>query len=139
MNPNHDPSGDPSREPPSEVRADVWLWAARFFKTRSLAKQAIEGGKIDVNDGGCKPAKALHAGDRLKIQRGEEKLEVYVLALTDKRGPASVAQTLYRETAASVAAREALREQRRLIGMSGPLSRPDKHARRDLRRLKDLN
>lgn len=120
-----------------EVRADVWLWAARFFKTRSLAKQAIEGGKIDVNGGGCKPAKALHVGDRVKISRGEERLEVDVLVLSDKRGPASQAQMLYRETEASSAMREAARQQRQLTGASGPLKRPDKHARRELRRLKD--
>jgi ribosome-associated heat shock protein Hsp15 len=124
-------------DPMTEVRADVWLWSARFFKTRSLAKQAIEGGKIDVNAAGCKPARALHAGDMLKIGRGEERLEVEVLALTDRRGPANVAQTLYRETGASLAAREAAREQRRLVGANGPLKRPDKHARRDLRRMKD--
>lgn len=123
--------------PMSELRVDVWLWAARFFKTRSLAKQAIDGGKIHVNDAGCKPAKVLHVGDRLKITRGEEKLEVDVLALGDKRGPAAVAQSWYRETDASVALREAAREQRLLIGTSGPLKRPDKHARRDLRRMKD--
>jgi ribosome-associated heat shock protein Hsp15 len=123
--------------PIPEVRVDVWLWAARFFKTRSLAKQAIDGGKIQVNDAGCKPAKVLHVGDRLKINRGEEKLEVDVLALGDKRGPAAVAQTWYRETDASVGLREAAREQRRLVGVSAPLKRPDKHARRDLRRLKD--
>jgi ribosome-associated heat shock protein Hsp15 len=124
-------------DPLNEVRADVWLWAARFFKTRSLAKHAIEGGKIDVDDAGCKPAKALHVGDTLKISRGEERMEVEVLSLSDKRGPASVAQSLYRETTASLAAREAAREQRRLIGISGPPGRPDKHARRDLRRMKD--
>ncbi|KZV15341.1 Cardiolipin synthetase [Dorcoceras hygrometricum] len=122
---------------PAEVRADVWLWAARFFKTRSLAKQAIDGGKIDVNGGGCKPAKLLHAGDTLKISRGEERLEVEVLALADKRGPASAAQALYRESEASRLMREARREQRRLVGMQAPRQRPDKHARRDLRRLKD--
>ena len=127
----------PHADPPSEVRADVWLWAARFFKTRSLAKQAIDGGKIDVNGGGCKPAKLLHAGDMLKISRGEERLEVEVLALADKRGPASVAQALYRESEASRLAREAQREQRRLVGMQAPRQRPDKHARRELRRLKD--
>ncbi len=120
-----------------EIRADVWLWSARFFKTRSLAKQAIDGGRIEINDASCKPARTLHVGDMLKIGRGEEKLQVEVLLLSDKRGPASVAQTLYRETDASLAARELLREQRRLLGMSGPLKRPDKHARRDLRRLKD--
>lgn len=120
-----------------EVRVDVWLWAARFFKTRSLAKQAIDGGKIDVNDAGCKPAKLLHVGDRLKIGRGEERLEVAVLTLSDKRGPASVAQALYSETEASRAAREAAREQRQLVGSSGPARRPDKHARSLLRRMKD--
>lgn len=119
------------------VRVDVWLWAARFFKTRSLAKQAIDGGKIDVNDAGCKPAKALHVGDMLRVTRGEERLEVEVLALSEKRGPASVAQALYRETDASRDAREAQRVQRRLIGAAAPLHRPDKQERRALRRLKD--
>jgi ribosome-associated heat shock protein Hsp15 len=128
-----------SSDPMTEVRADVWLWAARFFKTRSLAKQAIEGSKIDVNDAGCKPARALHVGDLLKIGRGEERQEVEVLALADRRGPASLAQAMYRETDASLAVREAAREQRRLIGMNGPLKRPDKHARRDLRRMKDAS
>jgi len=119
------------------IRVDVWLWAARFFKTRSLAKQAIDGGRIDINGSGCKPAKAVHVGDRLKIGRGEERLEVEVLALSEKRGPASAAQSLYRESEASVAARELAREQRRLTGASGPPTRPDKQARRELRRLKD--
>jgi ribosome-associated heat shock protein Hsp15 len=121
----------------AELRVDVWLWAARFFKTRSLAKQAIDGGKIDVNDAGCKPAKMLHAGDHLRISRGEERLEVDVLLLSDRRGPASAAQGLYCETEVSRAAREAAREQRQLIGTSGPIKRPDKHARRQLRRMKD--
>ena len=130
MNDQHDNA-------PTEVRADVWLWAARFFKTRGLAKQAIDGGKIDVNGGGCKAAKLLHAGDTLKIGRGEERLEVEVLVLADKRGPASVAQALYRESEASRLAREVQREQRRLVGVQAPRQRPDKHARRELRRLKD--
>jgi ribosome-associated heat shock protein Hsp15 len=127
----------PSSSPTTDTRADVWLWAARFFKTRSLARQAIEGGRVDVNDAGCKPAKALHVGDRLKIGRGEERLEVELLVLSDKRGPASVAQTLYRETDASRVAREAALEQHRLVGANGPPKRPDKQARRELRRLKD--
>jgi ribosome-associated heat shock protein Hsp15 len=122
----------------TDVRADVWLWAARFFKTRSLAKQAIVGGRIDVNGAACKPAKTLHAGDLLKIGRGEERLEVEVVALSDRRGPASTAQTLYAETEASRAAREVAREQHRLIGADGPPKRPDKQARRELRRLRDL-
>ena len=127
----------PPVNPITDLRADQWLWAARFFKTRSLAKQAIDGGKIDVNDAGCKPAKGLHVGDMLRISRGEERLEVEVLGLCDNRGPASVAQTLYRETETSRVAREAVQQQRQLIGASGPLKRPDKHARRDLRRMKD--
>lgn len=125
---------------PAEVRADVWLWAARFFKTRSLARQAIEGGRVEVNDAGCKPARTLHVGDRLMIGRGGERLELHVLALSGKRGPASEAQQLYRETDASRIAREALREERRLTGAAfdHPLKRPDKQARRQLRKIKDL-
>ncbi len=125
---------------PVEVRADVWLWAARFFKTRSLAKQAIEGGRVELDDAGCKPARMLHVGDRLTIGRAGERLEVHVLALSGKRGPASEAQQLYRETDASRVAREALREQRRLTGAAfdHPPKRPDKQARRQLRQIKDL-
>ena len=127
----------PDTSLPPAVRADVWLWAARFFKTRSLAKQAIDGGKIALNDGACKPAKAVHVGDVFRIGRGEERLEVEVLALSEKRGPASVAQALYRESEASVAAREAAKAQRKLVGAMAPPGRPDKQARRELRRLKD--
>ncbi len=125
---------------PSELRVDAWLWAARFFKTRSLARQAIEAGRVEVNDAGCKPSRDLHVGDRLRIGRAEERLEVSVLALSARRGPASVAQQLYRETDASRTAREALREQRRLSGAAfdHPPRRPDKQARRQLRKIKDL-
>jgi ribosome-associated heat shock protein Hsp15 len=123
---------------PAGLRADIWLWAARFFKTRSLAKQAIDGGKVDVNDAGCKAAKVLHVDDRLRITRDEQRMEVVVLALSAKRGPATEAQQLYRETEASREAREAGREQRRLTGAAfdHPFKRPDKQARRQLRRLK---
>jgi len=116
---------DTQNNPPA-VRADVWLWAARFFRTRSLAKQAIDGGKVDVNGSGCKPAKALHVGDRLHIGRGEERLEV-------------VAQALYRETAESLVTREAARAQRKLgaAGLLRPPTRPDKQARRQIMRFKD--
>ncbi|WEN14360.1 RNA-binding S4 domain-containing protein [Rhodanobacter sp. AS-Z3] len=125
-----------SSESVATTRVDVWLWAARFFKTRSLAKQAIDGGHISVNDAGCKPARTLRVGDHLKISRGEERMEVEVLALSERRGPASVAQTLYDETESSRATREAARELHRLIGAGAPPKRPDKQARRDLRRLK---
>jgi len=121
---------------PTAVRADIWLWAARFFKTRSLSRQAIDGGRIEVNGAHCKPAKLVRVGDRLRIGRGEERLEVVVQALSEQRGPASVAVTLYEETPESLATREADREQRRLVGHVGPQRRPDKQARRELRRLK---
>lgn len=123
----------------TEVRADVWLWAARMYKTRSLAKQAIDGGKVDVNGAGCKPAKTLHVGDRVRLTRGEERLELEILALSEQRGPASAAQLLYRETEASRTAREQVREQRRLsgAGLNRPPTRPNKQERRELRRLKD--
>ncbi len=119
-----------------DVRIDVWLWAARFFKTRSLAKQAVESAHVELNDGACKPAKALRAGDRLKIRRGEERLELQVRALSAQRGPAAVAQALYQETEPSRIARDTARERRRLIGPDGPPRRPDKHARLQLRRMK---
>lgn len=125
--------------PVNEVRADVWLWAARMYKTRSLAKHAIDGGKVDVNGGGCKPSKALHVGDTVRLTRGEERLELEILALSEQRGPASVAQALYRETDASRLARERERELRRLSGsgLNRPPTRPNKQERRELRRLKD--
>jgi ribosome-associated heat shock protein Hsp15 len=129
----------PIQDTPAAVRADVWLWAARFFKTRSLAKQAIEGGRIDVNGAGCKPAKTLHVGDRLQVGRGEERFELVVRALSERRGPASAAQALYEETAASLAAREAAQAQRKLGagGLLRPPSRPDKRSRRQIRQFKD--
>jgi ribosome-associated heat shock protein Hsp15 len=127
------PSAAPS------VRLDIWLWAARFFKTRSLAKQAIEGGRIDCNGAPAKPSKAVHAGDRVRIRRGEETFVVDVAALSEQRGPASVAQTLYRETDESRAARDALREQRRMQGHAAPARKPDKRARRLIRALGDID
>jgi len=125
---------------PTEVRADVWLWAARMYKTRSLAKQAIAGGKVDVNGGGCKPSKAVHVDDTIRLSRGEERLELKILALSEQRGPASVAQLLYQETEASRTAREQARELRRLsgAGLNRPPTRPTKQQRRELRRLKDF-
>jgi ribosome-associated heat shock protein Hsp15 len=123
------------------VRADSWLWAARFFKTRSLARQAIEHGQVELNAAACKPPRPVHAGDRLRIRRGEETFEVEVLGLSGKRGPAAVAQALYRESDASRAAREAAREQRRAerAGYQAPAGKPDKRARRLIRALGDID
>lgn len=123
------------------VRLDVWLWAARFFKTRALAKQAIEGGKIRIHEGSGKPSKLLHIGDRLRIARGEEYFEVEVLALIAQRGSAAQAQASYHETESSLAARMLAAEQRRLAraGYTSPPTRPDKRARRLIRALGDID
>jgi len=123
------------------VRLDVWLWAARFFKTRSLAKQAIEGGKVELAEGSARAARLVHVGDRLRVARGEERYEVDVLGLSETRGPASVAQRLYGETESGRAARLAAAEQRRLTGAgyAKPPSKPDKRARRLIRALGDID
>jgi ribosome-associated heat shock protein Hsp15 len=124
------------------VRLDVWLWAIRFYKTRALAKQAIEGGKIKVAGAAAmKPAKALHAGDRLEISRGEDRYEIEVVALSNARGPAPVAQKLYRETEESRKAREEAAQQRKLTaaGYAKPAGKPDKRARRLILALGDID
>ena len=118
------------------VRLDAWLWAARFFRSRTLAKQAVGGGKIQVNGAAGKPARTLKIGDALRITRGEERYEIEVIALSTRRGSAVVAQGLYRETEASATAREVSREQRRLScsDLAKPPGRPDKRARRLIHR-----
>ena len=118
------------------VRVDVWLWAARFYKTRALAKQALETGHVDIGALHCKASRVLRVGETLHIRRGEERFEVVVLALSVKRGPAAVAQTLYAETDASRLGRALAQEQRRLQPAPHPDSRPGKHDRRALRALK---
>lgn len=123
------------------VRLDLWLWAARFFKTRSLAKQAVETGKVDVGGQRAKASRAVRVGDSLRIARGEEQFEVEVRGLSDTRGPATVAQQLYAETEASRLAREQARAQRAAErnGYRAPESKPDKRARRLIRALGDLD
>lgn len=116
-----------------DVRLDRWLWAARFFKTRGLAQAAITGGHVHVNGQRVKAARAVRPGDRLEISRGSERLEVEVMALSARRGPASAARELYVETDDSIAAREAAQQLRRdLAGNRAPSERPDKRARRRL-------
>lgn len=118
------------------MRADVWLWAARFFKTRRLCREAIDGGQVDLNGSACKPGKAVNVGDELVLTRAQERFHIVVLALADRRGPASVAQSLYREHEHSVIARMQVRELNRLAGRAAPSKRPDSRARRALARLK---
>lgn len=125
----------------SGVRLDVWLWAARFYKTRSLARQAIERGQIQINDAACKPSRPMHVGDRAEIMRGVERFEIAVLALSGRRGTAAVAQALYLESESSRLARDAARAQRSAerAGYRAPPGKPDKRARRLIRALGDLD
>jgi ribosome-associated heat shock protein Hsp15 len=121
-----------------KVRLDKWLWAARFFKTRALAATAIETGKVEVNGERAKRAKALQAGDSLRIRIGPYNHIVTVRALSENRGPAPVAAKLYEETEESLKAREAMSMQVR-IARSVPgydRGRPTKKDRRDIERVK---
>ncbi len=123
------------------LRLDIWLWAARFFKTRSLAKQAVETGKVEVAGQRAKPSRTVRAGDSLKIARGEEYFEISVLALCEQRGPAGVAQGLYAESEESRTRREQLRAQRAAErnGYRAPEHKPDKRARRLIQALGDID
>lgn len=121
----------------SKLRIDKWLWAARFFKTRSLAVEAIECGKVLVNETRVKPAKTIAVGDILAIRLGPYLFEVNVLALSDKRGPAPQAQKLYRETEAGRLKREALAAEIKAQPQPSELKgRPTKRDRRDIERFK---
>lgn len=124
-----------------EVRLDLWLWAARFFKTRSLARQAVAGGKVEVDGQRAKPSRTLRGGECLRIERAGEHYEVAVAGLSGVRGPATAAQKLYAETEASRAQREAQRALRAAerAGYSPPGTRPDKRARRLIRALGDID
>jgi ribosome-associated heat shock protein Hsp15 len=120
------------------VRLDRWLWAARFFKTRSLAKQAIEGGKVRCDGNRAKPSKEIGVGAEIAVQRGDVEHVVVVTGLSEKRGGAPEAARLYQEKADSIERREAEQEQRRLQrrGTMPPPARPNKRDRRELQRLK---
>ena len=120
------------------VRLDKWLWATRFFKTRSLAQQAVKGGKVELNGAKPKPSRSLKLNDRLRISRGELLFEVEVLGLTEKRVSAALARELYSETESGKRAREKQIEQRRLERAAGapPDRRPDKRQRRQLQKFR---
>lgn len=125
----------------ASVRLDLWLWAARFYKTRALAKHAIETGKVDVGGQRAKPSRSVRVGDGLVVVRGDERFEVVAMALSDSRGPASVAQTLYIESEASKLAREQGRATRAAerAGFRPPETKPDKRARRLINALGDID
>jgi len=123
----------------SKLRLDKWLWAARFFKTRSLAKAAIEGGKVQLGGQRVKVSREVNAGDTLHIRQGWDEKVVLVLALSDQRRGAQEAQLLYEETAASIARREADSAARKAAGgmIDRPAHRPNKKQRRQIHRFKD--
>lgn len=120
------------------VRLDKWLWAARFYKTRTLAKTMIDGGKVHYNQGRAKPQKNVQIGAIIRLAQGSEIKEVEVLGLSDKRGNATLAKTLYRETENSIKEREerALARKQGSLTMPHPDRRPTKKERRELLQFK---
>lgn len=123
----------------ASVRLDKWLWAARFFKTRSLAREAVSGGKVQLNGNRAKPGRSISAGDELRIQRGEEEYIITVVEASMRRGPAVVARTLYDESEENRIKREQFAEERRLNHQHdfSHEGRPDKRQRRRLVRFKN--
>jgi ribosome-associated heat shock protein Hsp15 len=117
------------------VRIDKWLWAARFFKTRSLASKAVSGGHIALNGHKIKPARTVQVGDLLVIRQGFFEVTLSVVALSEQRGPAAAARMLYQETEESVRKREQVLAERKAMNLhaSRPEHRPDKHERRKIR------
>lgn len=126
------------RESSGKIRLDKWLWAARFFKTRSLAKQAIEGGHVYYDGSRVKVSKEVIIGAKLRIKQGWDEKTIEVLDLSDKRQSATIAQTLYKETAESLEKRQLNAEQRKQLKLSqmSPDTKPDKKSRRLIQQLK---
>ena len=130
-----------SQQSTQKIRLDKWLWAARFFKTRALARQAIEGGKVHYNGARTKPGKIPATGDEVTIRQGWDSKTVIITALSDQRRGATEAATLYQETEESIKQREeaaALRKNLRL-SEAAPPGRPSKKQRRDIRQFHDRN
>ena len=119
------------------LRIDKWLWAARFFKTRPIAKTAIECGKVHIDGQRVKVSREIGVGDIVVVKQGWDEKEIEVTALSDRRGPASEAQQLYAETERSIARRAKEAEARKAAGaMARPAQRPGKHERKALERLR---
>jgi len=116
------------------VRIVKWLWAARFYKVRSMAADAVKGGHVWINGVRAKPAKLVHIGDAISLQKEQQAFDLLVTGLSEKRGPASQAQTLYTETPESIERRATLAEQHKLHAASSPApdKRPDKRDRRHI-------
>lgn len=127
--------------PQAATRLDIWLWSARFFKTRPLAKKAIEQSKIRLNGASVRASTQVRIGDSLSIERGDEKFDVAVMGMESRRGSAPVARRMYAETDESRLARERVAEQRRMMrdGYQQPATKPDKRARRLIKALGDID
>jgi len=130
-------SSKPEATELSETRIDKWLWAARFFKTRSLAAAAVKGGRVRVNGGRAKPSRQIKILDQLHIQRGDFSFDISINAIAEKRVSAKQAQLLYTESQESIQHREELTETKRIERKASAQygGRPDKQGRRNLRRL----
>ena len=122
-----------------KLRVDKWLWAARFFKTRSLAKAAIEGGKVQISGQRIKVSREIGVGEELRIRQGWDERDIVVERLSDQRRGAPEAQQLYRETAQSIERRQQSAQARKLAGgmIERPARRPDKRARRQIHRFRN--
>lgn len=137
-NPNESEVAEGAEGGGASLRIDRWLWCTRLYKSRTLAAEAVAGGKVHVNGRRVNPALAVRVGDKVSITRPGFEFECEVLKLPERRGSAPIAQACYAETEAARAAREKYGEQARLAAAFAPRSdeRPDKHARRELRRLR---
>lgn len=126
--------------PAAKVRLDKWLWAARFFKTRALAKKAIEGGKVHYNGDRCKSSKMAEVGAMLTLPQGWDEKKIEIIALSDQRRGAPEAALLYKETEASIKKREEEAEKRKLLktALGAPEHRPNKKNRRMIHRFKRI-
>ncbi len=122
-----------------KVRLDKWLWAARFFKTRALAKTAIEGGKVHYDGQRAKPGRVVQLNARITLRIGFDEKEVIVRGLSERRGPAKQAVLLYQETEQSIKQREEARALRKAAGLTAPQKKPDKKQRRQIHRFKRIN
>lgn len=123
---------------PDDTRIDKWLWAARFFKTRSQATDAVTGGKVEINGESAKPSKSVKVGDRIRLRLGPVEYRLTVTGIAERRGSAAVAQTLYAESPESIAERERVAAQRRFAAAPAyeEKGRPSKKDRRELDRWK---
>ncbi|QKT04683.1 RNA-binding protein [Ectothiorhodospiraceae bacterium 2226] len=123
---------DEKKNGSDRVRLDKWLWAARFYKTRAVAAEAVHGGHVQVNGTRAKPSRTLQLGDQVSLRKGPYEYVVHVCGLSGRRGPASLVGQLYEETPESRQAREQVSRERRESGTGGPVQRPDKRGRRQI-------